>query len=43
MQRLKVVIPGQRGLVWLEDRGILGPWSLVNGIAKLHLNDLTCT
>jgi hypothetical protein len=23
-RRLKVVIPGQRGLVWLEDRGILG-------------------
>jgi CDP-diglyceride synthetase len=24
--RLKVVIPGQRGLVWPEDRGILGQW-----------------
>jgi hypothetical protein len=23
-RRLKVVIPGQRGLVWPEDRGILG-------------------
>jgi hypothetical protein len=23
-RRLKAVIPGQRGLVWPEDRGILG-------------------
>jgi hypothetical protein len=35
-RRLKVVIPGQRGLVWPEDRGILGQWSIVSDYAPLQ-------
>jgi hypothetical protein len=41
-RRLKVVIPGQRGLVWPEDRGILGQWSIGKaGSGKLTLMRFT--
>jgi hypothetical protein len=35
-RRLKAVIPGQRGLVWPEDRGILGQWSISSQLVSDH-------